>query len=235
MSETSEDEVLIVKEKIPIILDGKFFKIIKEKNDSGPTTAQCKFCNSRIKGSKLSTSNFLSHLKHKHPTLVKTYENYKRDTYIPPSKKPKLNEESSKSVSTNDSSSVGSQNIFSFNKNKRAEQLISKFVLESSSSFKIVENPAFVNMITEISKMGSIKCPSRKQVSRSVDKIFDELQKNIMKDIKDHKYFCTTADIWSHARKSYLGVTLHFIDNKFKRKSSAIACERFKGKKKFIV
>ncbi|KAF2899983.1 hypothetical protein ILUMI_06205 [Ignelater luminosus] len=42
-------------------------------------------------------------------------------------------------------------------------------------------------------------------------------------------YVCTRADIWSTQNKSYLGVTVHVIDNKnFERKSFVLCCKRFK-------
>jgi len=40
---------------------------------------------------------------------------------------------------------------------------------------------------------------------------------------------CTTADIWSCLKKSYMGVTAHFISEQMTRVSVALACKRFKG------
>jgi len=44
---------------------------------------------------------------------------------------------------------------------------------------------------------------------------------------------CLTADIWSCNRRSFLGITAHWIevkdDGQIERKSAAIACKRFKG------
>lgn len=43
------------------LLDGQFFSIVKE--DGTKLTAQCKNCSKIIQGQKLSTGNFLSHIK----------------------------------------------------------------------------------------------------------------------------------------------------------------------------
>ncbi|GBP66327.1 hypothetical protein EVAR_77945_1 [Eumeta japonica] len=43
------------------------------------------------------------------------------------------------------------------------------------------------------------------------------------------KHFCTTTDIWSGKKRSFLGVTIHWIDQNLERKSASIACRRFKG------
>jgi len=43
------------------LLDGQFFTVVKE--DGSKLTAQCKNCSKIIQGQKLSTGNFLSHIK----------------------------------------------------------------------------------------------------------------------------------------------------------------------------
>jgi len=43
------------------LLDGQFFTVVKE--DGSKLTAQCKNCPKIIQGQKLSTGNFLSHIK----------------------------------------------------------------------------------------------------------------------------------------------------------------------------
>lgn len=48
--------------------------------------------------------------------------------------------------------------------------------------------------------------------------------------IKTNLFFCTTADVWSACRRSYMGVTLHFFDRDFYRVSYAIGCVTFPGK-----
>lgn len=51
-----------------------------------------------------------------------------------------------------------------------------------------------------------------------------------MNDIKDIKYVCTTTDVWSSKKRSFLGVTIHWINvDNFQRKSSSLACRRFRG------
>ena len=43
-------------------------------------------------------------------------------------------------------------------------------------------------------------------------------------------FVCTTADLWSSQNKSFLGMTIYWIDHcTLERKSAAIACTRFKG------
>lgn len=53
--------------------------------------------------------------------------------------------------------------------------------------------------------------------------------KKLRKELQSVEYICSTADIWSTKHKSYLGVTIHWIDEtNLKRKSRALCCRRFK-------
>lgn len=50
------------------------------------------------------------------------------------------------------------------------------------------------------------------------------------KEFESVEYFCATADIWSTKHKSFLGVTLHWIDDEtLERKSKALCCRRFES------
>lgn len=43
-------------------------------------------------------------------------------------------------------------------------------------------------------------------------------------------YVSTSADIWSGRRRSFMGVTVHWIEElSLERRSAAIACRRFKS------
>ena len=46
-------------------------------------------------------------------------------------------------------------------------------------------------------------------------------------------YVSTTTDCWSAHRKSFIGVTVHWIDSSFKRQSAALACRRLEGSHTF--
>jgi hypothetical protein len=43
------------------------------------------------------------------------------------------------------------------------------------------------------------------------------------------KWLSVTADIWSARRRSFFGMTAHFINNELKRESFGISCKRFTG------
>lgn len=57
----------------------------------------------------------------------------------------------------------------------------------------------------------------------------------LKKDLKDADWVCTTADAWSTRRKSYIGVTAHWLSEDLKRKSACLAVKRIRGKATYDV
>lgn len=58
---------------------------------------------------------------------------------------------------------------------------------------------------------------------------YNTVKCNLMKTLNNQKYVCTTADIWSSNNKSYMGMTVHFIDKiKIEKCSLMLACKRIK-------
>lgn len=73
--------------------------------------------------------------------------------------------------------------------------------------------------------------PDRKTFAKELDKEYAIMEKELRKTIDAQDYVSTTADIWSTNNKSFLGVTVHWIDaDTLKRKKAAIACRRFRGR-----
>ena len=59
---------------------------------------------------------------------------------------------------------------------------------------------------------------------------YTSMEKELKKTLDAQPYVSTTADIWSANNKSFMGVTVHWIDpHTLKREKAAIACKRFRG------
>lgn len=215
-----DEEVDIVEnmnKTTPLILDGTFFSIIKEMMDSKHksilVTAKCTFCKMDIKGSLAASTNFLNHLKKKHPGEYERYVKYKDKNYVQPAKKQKLN--SSQPLISNKFNSnpnvLTIQKSFDKSYQKKAITLIAQYIIESASPFRTVELTSFKNLIVEISKMNTpLTCPTRRSTTNTIDQMAKDMKQEIIDKIKNNKFFCTTADIWSAHRRSYLG-RIYFI------------------------
>lgn len=76
--------------------------------------------------------------------------------------------------------------------------------------------------------MPQYKIISPNTVGRRIDDIYTEELQQMKKDFELIKYLCATCDIWSTKTKSFMGITVHWIDEKtLDRKSRA--CRRFES------
>ncbi|KMQ82620.1 ac9 transposase [Lasius niger] len=51
------------------------------------------------------------------------------------------------------------------------------------------------------------------------------------KKLTEIELVATTADLWSKAKRSYLGITIHWVNSEtLERELAALACRRMKGK-----
>jgi len=57
------------------------------------------------------------------------------------------------------------------------------------------------------------------------------MKQKLKLELAGAQYVCTTADIWTANRKSYMGMTIHYISNgdEMSQVSAALACRRFLG------
>lgn len=71
---------------------------------------------------------------------------------------------------------------------------------------------------------------SRRTLTNNLVTKSNQLKAELRATFLKTNYICLTADIWSTQRKSFMGITAHWLDeHSFKRHSVALACRRFTG------
>ena len=107
--------------------------------------------------------------------------------------------------------------------------LVVNYIVKEMRPLSTVEKPAFQEMITGINPAVTVMC--RKTLSNRLDDSFQRMQQNLKSQLADVKYVCTTADIWTVNRKSYMGMTVHYMKGgeDLSRLSAALAFRRFLG------
>lgn len=87
----------------------------------------------------------------------------------------------------------------------------------------LVEDPYFIELIEGLS---GVKPMSRLTLQNHLFDTMMSIKADMIAVFEKQPWVCTTADIWSANNKSYMGVTCHFIDGNYQRKSYMLSCKR---------
>ncbi|CAI6370890.1 unnamed protein product [Macrosiphum euphorbiae] len=241
----SENESTI-KSTLPWIEYNDHFKIIKLLKDQltyQTYEVKCKHCvttKSRTADTR-SKTNLRNHLKDKHSNIhsVKKLLSLKRSDIG-------FNEGLQDSADLNNSKTskaaiCNQPSLFEFTGVRKSivsqsefDQLILNLIVNATLPFSLVEQNDFKLLCQK-------GFPSRTLLSRPtlmcrLNAAFDHLICNLIKDMSSVKYLTTTADCWSIFKRSYIGITCHWIDEEnLSRKSVLLTIKRLDGRHTFDV
>lgn len=204
------------------LLDGTFFQKVTEKSVETRVVAGCKKCSPnymKVKGFRFCTSNFITHLKRKHRNQAleeyRIYAKNKRSRTARSSTTMQPWRKSIKSMYNQEQFNVDMVNYFT----------------HSMIPLRCVENPYFLKTFEnfDIRKYG-LNIITRRNLSRLLCDSYENEAQDIKRELVKTNYICTTVDIWSGHRRSFLGVIDYWIDaENLQRKSRALAYRRFAG------
>ncbi|ODM93379.1 putative AC transposase, partial [Orchesella cincta] len=110
----------------------------------------------------------------------------------------------------------------------RTDRVIMDYIVESMSALATTETDAFKKLVKGLNSSASP--PTRKTLTGWAKNDFDRKKEKLKTILENVLWVCATADIWSARRKSFLGVTCHWIDQNYKRHSVLLSMKRFPGK-----
>lgn len=115
---------------------------------------------------------------------------------------------------------------------KQLDNLIVQFLTDTTNPLQVVERKSFQNLLIGAQNFkGEIKVMSRRTARTKIIAKYENEKQNMKDLFAGIKFVCTTADVWSSSKRSFMGVTAHWIDSEtFERRGFAIACKRFKGR-----
>ncbi|XP_035714108.1 uncharacterized protein LOC118438279 [Folsomia candida] len=213
---------------IPFILSGKYFEIISQDKDGKSVVAKCKNCppqskKAEFKGGLSSTTNFLNHLKRSHKELTRQYDEdvkecVKKKRCLPRKPDDKTQPQITKILPVSTQKAP-----------PKHEKLIIDFIVKGLHAFSTVEEEGFRNLVQGLNS--EVKPMSRRTLIRRIDDRYNFMRASVVSRLDGIKYLCVTTDAWSceGKKRSYLGMTVHWITEKLTRQSVALACRRFKG------
>ena len=107
--------------------------------------------------------------------------------------------------------------------------LVAEYIVEDMLPLSTVESPAFNKLVRGISS-SNVQLPDRKSFTVFLEEAYDSMIAKVMGALETVETVCTTADVWTANGRSYLGMTVHWIDpSTLKRHKAAIACTRVMG------
>lgn len=199
--------------------DDTFYRHLPEESTEHRSVALCLICLPRIvkiKGYKNSSSNFISHMKHRHGETVsakfrnsKAFKRLKFATSVTtPNNTIEYREESI------------TQQVF--------DDHVAKFVVHSMMPLNIIENPHFISIFDylNISQKG-LRMIDRKTLENRIDYLYEDQKDEIKSTLFNTSFVCITSDVVSEQNWNFLLLTVHWINEHFMRKSAAIACRKF--------
>ena len=210
-----------------LLFELEYFEPIPNTTN-GKLTAKCLLCvgneGKRVyKYAEGVTSNLTTHLKKQHKRKFAEYENEKENR----AKRAKTDTKKKDKVqmTINQTLSKCSQEV--------ANKKISNLIVNCGLPLTLVQKPEFQSLISTVSS-GACRSIHYRTLLKNITEEFDEKMKLIRDETSKVKYICSTADVWSNRKRSFMGMTCHLIDPEtLTRKSFPIACDRFKGKMLF--
>ena len=113
-------------------------------------------------------------------------------------------------------------------------RLVIDFINEGLLPFVTVELASFRALVAGLQPGRTVMC--RATLKRRCSDMVVTMKIAICEAMRPLSAVATTTDCWTARRRSYLGVTVHWIDPAtLQRKSAALACRRLKGSHTFDV
>lgn len=98
------------------------------------------------------------------------------------------------------------------------------FILTEDLPFDTVNKRSFLDLIHTIDP--NVSMPKKAKLIQTLIEKVDLIRERLIAIFKERSHVCTTADVWSCRGRSFLGVSVHFIDSKLiERKSYILAFE----------
>ncbi|XP_076860592.1 uncharacterized protein LOC143513741 [Brachyhypopomus gauderio] len=112
------------------------------------------------------------------------------------------------------------------------DKAVMKYVVQGLQPFNIVEQEAFHDFVLDL--VPNSKIMTRITLTSMIDDAAKQMKIKIIEAMKSVEHIATTTDCLSASRRSFIGVTAHWMDpESLKRCSVALACRRLRGSHTF--
>lgn len=98
--------------------------------------------------------------------------------------------------------------------------------------FSTIQHPSFSEMLSTAAGR-DLSLPSTTLFMKFLKEQYDEMRKRLRLLLDKQKYLCITTDVWSSRAQSYLGMTVHFINENFERESYVLSFRQLHHKQTY--
>lgn len=103
------------------------------------------------------------------------------------------------------------------------------FIVDRNLPFSTIQHASFEKMVTTLSGR-AIRIPSSSSFINLLSKRFENMKMALIDLLAEQNQICITCDVWSSRAQSYLGMTVHFLNDEFERQSYVLAFRELKCK-----
>ncbi|XP_065369525.1 uncharacterized protein LOC135961833 [Calliphora vicina] len=186
----------------------------------------CHTCGVRIKGSLKVSSNFICHLKARHPEVYQEFLKQKQEsgTGTRIKKSDKLYGGHRTSPYPANNHLVG--NILQHQETQEQFQRnILQFLVATNQSLSLVEDVNFLKLFEFMDFPVQLKTAACYEQIIKDDCKYKQLE---LANFFNHSkvFVCLTSDVWSYGECKYLTLACHWIDEQYQRQTALLACKR---------
>ena len=170
-------------------------------------------------------SNLKNHIEKCHASILSKYLEARNAN----------SKRSKESQSTNNSSEVQEKpNIFA---NRRilskddVKNVVCQYIIDRNEPFTLVNDEGFQNLVHKFQPSAVI--PTYRVVVKTISKQYEDMITRIKDELASAEFVAFSTDGWTCVNKTYLGYTMTWLDEDFKRKIIVIACRRHVGRKTY--
>ncbi|XP_034471884.1 uncharacterized protein LOC117779708 isoform X2 [Drosophila innubila] len=120
---------------------------------------------------------------------------------------------------------VGNSEVPELSESDSFDNRVMCYVIDTAIPLSTVETASFRNLF----KGTNLQVLSRSKLEHRLDERYSKMCYSLINMIRDVKYVCATADIWTTKQCSLFSYTCHWLDQKYQRNSVVLSCKRFSG------
>ena len=109
---------------------------------------------------------------------------------------------------------------------KTINESVFQLIMGAALPLTFVRKPEFRNLVQTLQPGKTVM--TYQSLRKEMVGHFSDMKQNMIECFSNVDYMCTTQDLWTAAKRSWLGMTVHWLEEDLSRASCGLACEEVK-------